>query len=353
MQTRNGIAVPIPSGSELLPITYVDLFSGAGGMSLGFKMAGFENIFSIDCDHDSCATYKENMPDHTLIEASIESISDDRILKMANGRDVDMIVGGTPCQGFSMAGNIGRKFIDDPRNHLFKEFARVVRLLQPKFFVIENVARLYTHNGGKTRSEICALFARIGYHADCQIVDTADFGIAQHRRRIFIIGNRLGLENMFPAPTHTEHVSIKTVIDSLPPLCSGESSHVPNHAAMNHTAQMLRKMSFVRDGGTKENIPEHIRPRSGDVRKYMKYDSNLPSVCVTGDMRKIFHYLQNRALTVRELARIQSFPDGFVFLGNSLSQQQQVGNAVPPDLAFALAQTFKQHLITMEETCRH
>ena len=339
--------------SERQPVTYVDLFSGAGGMSLGFDMAGFENVFSIDCDRDSCRTYRENMPAHTLIESNIESLTNDRILKITNGREVDLVIGGTPCQGFSMAGNIGRRFIDDPRNHLFKEFARVVRLLRPKFFVIENVARLYTHNNGRTRSNILSLFAKIGYDAECRVLNAADFGIPQFRRRILIIGNRLGLENKFPRPTHTEYIPIKTKIESLPALRSGESSSIPNHVAMNHTVQMLEKMSFVQDGGTREMIPKYIRPRSGDVRKYMKYDSNLPSVCVTGDMRKIFHYSQNRALTVRELARIQSFPDDFVFYGSSISQQQQVGNAVPPKLALALAEAFTERLMVKEEKIWH
>ena len=348
IRREKGTSFAVSQRYERLPVTYVDLFSGAGGMSLGFKMAGFENIFSVDCDHDSCETYRENMPAHMLVEANIESISDDHILKMANGREVDIVIGGTPCQGFSMAGSIGRKFIDDPRNHLFREFARVVRLLRPKFFVIENVARLYTHNGGRTCSEILSLFANIGYGAECKVLNAADFGIPQHRRRILIIGNRLGLANKFPDPTHMEHVPIKAAIDSLPVLYSGESSHIPNHTAMNHTAQMLEKMSFVQDGGTKEMIPECVRPRSGDVRKYMRYNSHLPSVCVTGDMRKVFHYSQNRALTVRELARIQSFPDDFVFSGSSISRQQQVGNAVPPKLALALAKTLKQHLITKQ-----
>ena len=118
---------------------------------------------------------------------------------------------------------------------------------------------------------------------------------------------------------------------------------------MNHTEQMLHKMSFISNGGTRQQIPEKIRPKKGDVRKYIKHDKDKPSVCVTGDMRKIFHYSQNRALTVRELARLQSFPDDFVFQGTSISQQQQVGNAVPPLLAQSVARVIKQQLTIKNE----
>ena len=124
-------------------------------------------------------------------------------------------------------------------------------------------------------------------------------------------------------------------------LNSGEKSNIPNHTAMNHSEQMIHKMSFVSDGGNRNEIPENLRPKSGDVRKYVRYKSSEPSFCVTGDMRKVFHYSQNRALTVRELATIQTFPLDFVFKGTVISQQQQVGNSVPPMLAKEIASAIK------------
>ena len=139
-------------------------------------------------------------------------------------------------------------------------------------------------------------------------------------------------------------MTIKEAIDDLPKLESGESSDIPNHIAMNHSKQMLEKMKYVKDGGNRLDIPEEIRPKSGDLRKYIRYDSKKPSVCVTGDMRKIFHYNQNRALTCRELARIQTFPDNFVFLGNSGKIQQQIGNAVPVKLAEQIASQVREVL---------
>ncbi len=329
-------------GSDI--ITYVDLFSGVGGLSLGFEKEGFENVFAIDFDRNACKTYRNNFQNNTMLEKDIKNLTEKEILDLAGGREVDAIIGGTPCQGFSIAGGIGRKFIDDPRNHLFKEFARVVEILSPKFFVIENVARVFNHNKGKTREEILGLFETLGYRTDCRVLNAADYGVPQIRSRIFFIGNRLGLDNKFPEQTVEKHKTVAEVIAKLPRLESGGYSRIPNHVAMNHSQQMLEKMSHVSNGGSRADIPSDIRPKSGDVRKYIRYDSDEPSVCITGDMRKVFHYDQNRALTVRELARIQSFPDYFVFEGPTISQQMQVGNAVPPLLAQALAKTVKKQL---------
>jgi len=317
--------------------TYIDLFCGAGGFSLGFDQMGFENSFSIDIESSFCETYRVNFPKHNLIQDNISNLTDKQIKKLTQGKEIDIIIGGPPCQGFSIAGNIGRKFIDDPRNQLFKEFARIVSIAKPKYFLMENVARLYTHNQGKTRNEIIDLFKNLGYNVDCKIVNTVDYGIAQKRNRVLFIGNRISENLYFPEKTTTKHKAIKDVIEHFPILNSGELSNIPNHIAMKHSEQMLHKMSFVSDGGNRNEIPPKFRPGSGDVRKYIRYKSDEPSVCITGDMRKIFHYKQNRALTVRELASIQSFPDNFIFKGSTISQQQQVGNSVPPLLAKVIA----------------
>jgi len=259
-----------------------------------------------------------------------------------NIRDIpkaDIVIGGVPCQGFSMAGRLGRKFVDDPRNHLFKEFVKIVEFIQPKYFVMENVARLFNHNYGSTRIEILNSFEKIGYKVDCKVLNSADYGVPQKRKRIIFIGNNKNKVNIFPDKT------VKQAIGNLPPLDSGQVSSIKNHEAMNHTQAMLQKMKHIRDGGNRYQIPIKLRPTSGDPRKYIRYDSKLPSFCITGDMRKIFHYSQNRALTVRELARLQSFPDDFVFYGTKLSQQQQVGNAVPPLMAEVIA----KNVLVMEE----
>ena len=320
----------------------IDLFSGAGGMSLGFEKAGFNTLLAVEYNKEFALTYKRNFKNTLVLTEDIKNIRSSDLNKHING-SVDVIIGGPPCQGFSIAGNIGRKFLDDERNQLFREFLRVVKDFQPKIFVMENVASLATHNKGKTLDEIKYEINNLGYDFVFKVLNSVDYEIPQERRRIFIIGTKD--ENTFSFPKKKNKVvTIKQAIDNLPVIKSGETSEIPNHNAMNHTKQMLKKMSYIKDGGDRFSIPEEYRPKSGDVRKYIRYRSNKPSFCVTGDMRKIFHYNQNRALTSRELARIQTFPDDFIFQGSSISIQQQIGNAVPPKLAFLIAEEVKKVL---------
>ena len=211
-------------------------------------------------------------------------------------------------------------------------------------FVMENVAALKTHNKGRTIKEIVNEFKYIGYDVKFDVLNAVDYGVPQQRRRIFIIGT-LNKKNSFEFPKKSNKIyTVKDAIGNLPSLKSGETSKIPNHNAMKHSKQMLEKMSYVRDGGNRNDIPEELRPKSGDTRKYIRYNSEEPSFCITGDMRKVFHYNQNRALTGRELARIQTFPDEFVFKGSTGKIQQQIGNAVPPKLAFQIAISVKEVL---------
>lgn len=328
-------------------MNYIDLFSGAGGMSLGFERQGFKNLFAIENNIDAINTYKKNFPDNYVIEKDIKKVSDQEILDLVDETEVDLIIGGPPCQGFSMAGRIGRTFVEDERNYLFKEFVRVVKLTDPKVFVMENVARMATHNNKQTIEEITNEFKKLGYDVDYEVLNSVKFNVPQNRRRIFVVGTK-GTDFEFPEGNENE-VTVKEAIDSLPPLKNGEKSDIPNHFAMKHTNQMLEKMSYISDGGTREEIPEKLRPKSGDARKYIKYDSSKPSVTVTGDMRKIFHYNQNRALSARELARLQTFPDTFIFEGASISVQQQIGNSVPPNLSEGVAINVKKSLMEAKE----
>lgn len=324
-------------------MNYVDLFAGAGGFSLGFEKAGFNNLFAIEFDEIIAKTYNRNFPNNKLLVADIKEIDDKTLNNLVNNQEVDIVIGGPPCQGFSLAGNIGRTFVEDERNSLFKEFLRVVSVLKPKMFIMENVARMKSHNKGKTISEIKQAFENIGYKVDYQVLQASNYNVPQNRSRIFIVGTN-ELDFNFPSP-FSKIITVKEAIDDLPPLENGGKSNIPNHFAMKHSDQMLEKMSYITDGGNREMIPESLRPKSGDIRKYIKYDSTKPSVTVTGDMRKIFHYSQNRALSPRELARLQSFPDDFIFEGNSISIQQQIGNAVPPNLAYEIAKMARESLI--------
>lgn len=330
-------------------MNFIDLFSGCGGFTLGFQNNNFKNIFSIDFEPSFCKTYKHNFPNHLLLEEDISNLNRKKILDLTKKKNIDVIIGGPPCQGFSMAGTIGRKFIDDPRNKLFKEFARIVNIVKPKMFVMENVARLWIHNKGKTKDEMINTFENLGYNVGCRVLDAVDYGAPQFRKRIIFIGSLKKDQITFP-PISLNNVMVKkTVKDAIghfPVLKSGETSSLPNHNAMNHAPQMLEKMGYIKDGGNRNDIPENLRPLTGDARKYIRYDSNKPSFPITGDMRKVFHYNQNRALTVRELAAIQTFPDDFIFKGSSISQQQQIGNAVPPILAESIASHIKNMLET-------
>lgn len=323
-------------------MNYVDLFSGAGGLSLGFEEAGFKNVFAVEHDEKISKTYKKNFPDNKLLVTDIKKISEDEIKVLVGTNEVDVVIGGPPCQGFSLAGKNGRTFVDDERNYLFKEFVRFVSVIKPKMFVMENVARMASHDKGETIKEIKRSFEKLGYTVQHRVLQAADYAVPQKRQRVFVVGTKSG--NFEYPKALDSQVSVKEAIGDLPKLMSGQESSIANHNAMNHSEQMLKKMSYVKDGGDRKDIPENLRPISGDIRKYIRYNSKLPSVTVTGDMRKVFHYEQNRALTCRELARLQSFPDNFIFEGSSISVQQQIGNAVPPKLGFAVANEVKKVL---------
>lgn len=314
----------------------IDLFCGAGGMSKGFEDAGFNTIFAVEFNKIYANTYKLNFPSTNVFVGDIKNIDDIKIKQLNEKKCIDIIIGGPPCQGFSIAGNIGRKFLDDDRNRLFLEYVRFVSIIKPKMFVLENVAALERHNKGKTISEIINKFSSLGYKIKYSVLNAVNYLVPQERRRVFIVGVLEGYDFKFPEASN-KILTIKDAIDDLPKLESGQSSDIPLHNAMNHSKQMLEKMSYVKDGGNRNDIPVNIRPKSGDIRKYIRYDSSKPSFCVTGDMRKIFHYSQNRALTCRELARIQTFPDTYKFTGSSIQIQQQIGNAVPCKLAYAVA----------------
>lgn len=324
-----------------MDFTYIDLFSWAWWFSLGFEKAWYKNIFSIDFEKSYCETYRKNFPKHTLIEKDISKLSDNEVIELVGNQKVDVIIWWPPCQGFSMAWSIWRNFIDDPRNHLFLEFARIVSIVQPEIFVMENVARLFTHNNWKTKEQILDKFHDLGYTVTVDVVNMVNYWVPQKRSRVIFIWTKSGERINVPRATNSVFKSIKDAIGHFPRLESGEKSNIPNHEAMNHSEQMLFKMSHLKDWWNREQIPEEIRPKSWDIRKYIRYNSNDPSICITWDMRKVFHYSQNRSLTVRELAAIQSFPDDFQFCWSKISQQQQVWNSVPPLFATILAKYLK------------
>jgi DNA (cytosine-5)-methyltransferase 1 len=343
---------------------FLDLFSGAGGLSLGFVQAGWRCTAAVDCWNDATSTYKLNFPSHATISCDVADFS-------ANGfglgkRNVDWVIGGPPCQGFS---TVGKRYRRDPRNKLVNHFARIVQDIKPLGFLVENVVGLRDMNFvGRTMD----LFEGIGYHVDVFVLRSADFGIPQLRHRIFFVGNRMNKVFMPPTPTvpqmkcgsGSRYTTVWDAIGDLPILVAGERSAVystppasayqrlmrrlsrtlQGHEASNHPPHLLTAISYIPDGGDRTHIPERFQPSSGFHNSYSRLHSGSPAVALTQNMGKpsgtrCIHPFQNRGLTAREGARLQGFPDTFHFQGGMTSQRLQIANAVSPILACVLAQS--------------
>ena len=253
-------------------LTYIDIFAGVGGLSLGFNKAGFKNLFAVEYDKVFAENYSLNFNNHKILCKDIKEINEDEIKSIIGNTKVDVIIGGPPCQGFSIAGNIGRTFLEDPRNYLFKEFVRFVKIIKPKIFLLENVSAMEKHNKGKTLETIKEEFKKLGYEIKHKVLNSKFYNVPQERRRIVLVGTINENNFEFPSENHN-FISVKEAIGDLPVLQSGENSSVPNHSAMNHSVQMLEKMKFVKDGGDRNDIPLELRPKSGDARKYIRYNS--------------------------------------------------------------------------------
>ncbi|ADU29396.1 DNA cytosine methyltransferase [Evansella cellulosilytica] len=334
----------------------IDLFSGVGGFSLGFEMAGYETVLAIDFWKDAIETYNHNRENKVAEVMSIHDLSKERLEKLKSDHTIEGIIGGPPCQGFS---TVGTRDINDERNHLYLEYFRVVKEVMPKFFVIENVKGLLTLNKGMFKEDIMDRFGNLGYRiSEPQVLNAADYGVPQHRHRVFFVGV---LDGAFEFPRKkNEVISTKDALSDLPSLEKFEGSDVEfeyhvkpqnlyqtfmrensdiilNHNKTNHTDQTIDIISMVGDGGSIKDLP----PEYWNIRKYNKafqrMNSNLPSHTIDTGHRNYFHYEENRVPSVRECARIQSFPDDFVFLGTKSSQYKQVGNAVPPLLGYEIA----------------
>ena len=337
--------------------TFIDLFSGAGGLSLGLSNAGWTGLLGVDNWHDAVTTYRANIKSHPVLEADLTTLESSDLTKAA-GQKPDWIVGGPPCQGFS---TVGKRDRSDPRNQLVWAFARYVGQLRPRHFLIENVSGVRDHN---FVGEISSLFQGLGYSVSSFILSSADFGVPQLRRRIFFVGG-LGRSLIAPpAPSHPpqQYVSVQAAIGDLPVLGSGESASeysarptspyqalmrngsrdLSGHDASRHPSYLLEAISYIPDGGNRQHIPDRLQPKSGFHNSYSRLDSRKPAVAITQNMGKpsgtrCIHPFQDRGLTAREGARLQSFPDTFHFSAGKTSQRRQIANAVPPILAKAMA----------------
>lgn len=339
----------------------IDLFCGAGGLHIGFERAGFNINLCIDNDNQVEKTHIRNFPQIPMIKRDISKISSEEIKQYCpNG--IDIIIGGPPCQGFSTIGkrvssDIEKRNQSDPRNELVISYARIVKELKPKFIVMENVKGILTMKGGAYLQTVLSELRQVGYNVDYKLINMADYGIPQIRERVIIIGNRLGLPIDFPKPKCSDNSedgllpwnNCGDVIDDLIPL-----GDIPefNHVALKHTPKIIERYKLIPEGG---RLPEDSLPpelyRKNFGNTYKRLNKSRPALTmVPGNDAFPIHPVLNRSLTVREAARIQTFPDEMIFEGNRRQQGHQVGNAVPPMFSEQLANFLLEILESTEES---
>lgn len=338
----------------------IDLFSGVGGLSLGFKQEGFEIILANEIDEEIAESYKLNHPDTEMINADITSLDIPSVFGKYSG-SVDVVVGGPPCQGFSQKGS--RKTIDDERNYLFRYFCETIKYVKPKYFVMENVPRILTAEKGLFRKEILSIFHNLGYSVSCSVLNASSYGVPQDRCRAIFIG-KLG-DNVCSLPQPCKKkTTIWDAISDLSFLNSGEgediqeyptealsdyqrlmregSNQLHNHVATKHSSDAIKKMELIPPGCDKDVLPENLLTKSIYSGTWSRMKPDEQSVTITTrfdtpSSGRFMHPYLTRCITPREAARIQSFPDSFIFYGSKSSQMKQIGNAVPPLMSRAIA----------------
>lgn len=373
----------------------VSLFSGAGGLSLGFSRAGLTPVFSADIDKAACATYSQNLPHEAHV---LDLGAADRGMlhgALAPSRNCLAVIGGPPCQGFSTAGS--RKG-DDPRNHLVFKYLDIVDFLNPRWFIFENVEGILTSGGGESIRDLVSCFIARGYAVRLEKVNFAAYGLPQSRKRVIIMGNRIGAHFHFPAETHSfaagKHKSVSmmpaspTLVEALgdlPPATTrpsvvqydrpassefgalmreGNASGAVTLHSSNPSAPELAKFQYLQPGQTMKDLPEELWHPSFRARAYRRVADGMPTekrggapagikrlladqcapTITSAACREFVHPTEQRTLTLREAARLQSFPDHFVFTGKQTAIATQIGNAVPP----VTAELFARHLLTLE-----
>jgi DNA (cytosine-5)-methyltransferase 1 len=349
----------------------IDLFAGAGGMSCGATAAGIRVALAIEADRDAAATYAHNHRKTSVLAKRIERVGKDAFSQVSRGREGTIVFGGPPCQGFSYSNQRTRR-LDNPNNWLFKEFLRVVKSWHPDWVVFENVRGITDTEGGVFLTQVVEGLEAHGYAVAHGVLNAIDFGVPQNRSRLFVVGRRGKIPPRLPTAPETARVTVADAIGDLPKLANGASvSRLPyrrtprsayaaklrgrlaqsgNHIVTRNAEHIVKRYAFIPQGGNWEDIPARLmrnyRDRMGcHTGIYHRLAANRPSI-VIGNYRKnmLIHPFEDRGLSVREAARIQSFPDNYEFQGSIGFQQQQVGNAVPPKLAEAVfAEIVKQH----------
>lgn len=367
----------------------VDYFSGSGGLAEGFSQAGFKTVMGIDYDENSADTFRKNHPESNYIRADISQLKPENVAEKLdfNNKEIDVIVGGPPCQGFSIAGN---REMNDDRNKLFKDYIRHIKELRPRFVLMENVPGMLsmeTPDGNPIIDEISKRFSNIGYRSKYKVLKASNFGVPQSRKRVFVLATRLdnGVID-FPERTHIEQgdnqmlceinsdinkaVTVREALSDLSQLDAGETSNsydsnpknnyqslmrkemddtseLKNHDAVNHRNHIIKRFEHIPQGGDMTDAPEEHQPAKVYSSRNRRLNEDRPSYTVTSHvLDELIHPWDDRSVTVREAARLQSFPDDYVFTGkrnvfhgsDETSQYEQVGNAVPVLLAKNIAE---------------
>tara|TARA_Y100000590_G_scaffold4708_1_gene6376 strand:+ start:2115 stop:3158 length:1044 start_codon:yes stop_codon:yes gene_type:complete len=335
-----------------MTLNVVDLFAGAGGLSYGFQMSKCKILCGIDNDKDCQETFLKNHPNSKYLVKNIEKVSEQEIKQLIGKNSVDIIVGGPPCQGFSIS---GKRIISDPRNQLYNHFLRIVDILNPKAVVIENVPGLQMLYDGKIFKDLVKKLEKQKFNVNFKVLSADEYGVPQSRKRIFIVGTRKD-EYFFPEPD-TKKISLWDAISDLPLLNDSlesstyrispqnefqkfmrkKSKIIQNHIGTKHSDKTKKIIQMVPEGKNYKSLPKHLQKTRKVNIAWTRLDGSKPSLTIDTGHRHHFHPKANRIPTVRESARIQSFPDDFVFHGTKTSQYRQVGNAVPPILAYKLS----------------
>ena len=341
--------------------TVIDLFSGCGGLSYGFEKTGeFEILAGIDNWQDALVTFSNNHKSAAVINLDLNNFEPAAIEKITGGA-IDVVVGGPPCQGFSIS---GKRNPNDPRNKLYQGFVKTVQYFSPKAFVLENVPNLISMEGGKIKDQIIRDFTKLGYNVKYKTLLASDYGVPQNRRRVVFVGVKGESKFEFPEPAFIDNkVTCLDALSDLPEETVGdgtanpseplsdyqrimrtESARVFNHETTAHSQKTIDTISLVPNGGNYKDLPKKLQHTRKVNIAWTRYNSQKPSLTIDTGHRHHFHYSYNRIPTVRESARLQSFPDNFVFYGSKTSQYKQAGNAVPPLLAQAIANKLKEVL---------
>ena len=320
-----------PTKSEY---TSADLFCGAGGMAKGFEMAGFNQVCGLDWFKEAGMTYRHNFK-HSLVEGDITSreIKDkfiNTVKKQLNGMPLTVLSGGFPCQGFSMSGS---RIVEDKRNSLYKDMLEIIEELQPEFIVAENVKGLRSMLKGKVEDKIKNDIKKLGYNVNVTVLNSADYYVPQKRERVIFIANRIGKKNHHPAPL-LESGSYITTKEAIKDLIKLKDDKGFNHVRTKHSDDMRERLALVPEG-------KSLYDNYSDSWK--KCPWNEASCTIKENHGGVnIHPIEPRVITVREMARLQSFPDDFIFKGPKGKQMVQIGNAVPPFLAKAIGLSIKK-----------